>query len=43
VDEVLYLNLDKEIQGKCEKDVSGHIKKANTNWAAIKGKSPGEL
>ena len=43
VDGVLYLNLDKGIQGKWEKDIPGHVKKANTNWAEIKEKSPGKL
>lgn len=43
VDGALYLNLDKGIQRKWEKDISGHIKKANANWTEIKGKRPGEL
>mgnify|MGYP001171536646 FL=1 len=40
VEGVLYLNLDKGIQGQWEKDISGHIKKANTNWTQIQEKSP---
>ncbi len=43
VDGVLYLNLDKGIQDKWEKDIPGHIRKANTNWAEIKEKTPGAL
>ncbi|MGB0371161.1 MAG: YHS domain-containing (seleno)protein [Opitutales bacterium] len=35
VDGVLYLNLDKDIQGKWSEDIRGHITKANQNWAKI--------
>ena len=43
VDGTLYLNLDKGIQVKWEKDVPGNIKKADKNWTAIKDKAPGDL
>lgn len=43
VDGTLYLNLDKGIQEKWQKDIPGHIKKANANWSDIKDKSPGAL
>ncbi|GKS59562.1 hypothetical protein YTPLAS18_30890 [Nitrospira sp.] len=43
VDGKLYLNLDKGIQEKWEKDVPGHITKADVNWADIKNKAPGAL
>lgn len=43
VDGKLYLNLDKDIQTKWEKDIPGHIKKADTNWSAIKDKAPRDL
>ncbi len=31
----LYLNFNKTIQARWEKDISGHITKANQNWPAI--------
>lgn len=43
VDGTLYLNLDKDIQKKWEKDIPGYIKKAEANWAKIKDKAPGDL
>ncbi len=43
VDGVLYLNLDKGIQEKWQKDIPGYIKKSNANWADIKDTSPDAL
>jgi hypothetical protein len=43
VDGRLYLNLDKDIQMKWEKDIPGYIKKAEANWPKIKDKAPGDL
>ncbi len=43
VDGKLYVNLDKSIQGKWDKDVPGYIKKADANWSDIKDKAPGDL
>ena len=43
VDGTLYLNLDKGIQVKWEKDVPKNIKKTDKNWTAIKDKAPGDL
>ena len=40
VNGILYLNLDKGIQEKWEKDVPGYIKKGDANWATIKDKKP---
>ena len=39
----LYLNLDKGIQQKWEKDIPGHILKAENNWDAIKDKNASNL
>ncbi len=39
----LYLNLDKGIQDKWQKDIPGFIKKADTNWVDIKDKAPDAL
>ncbi len=39
----LYLNLDKGIRDKWEKDIPGYIKKADANWIEIKDKSPDAL
>jgi YHS domain-containing protein len=39
----LYLNLNPDIQEQWEKDIPGHIAKANTNWPAIKDKAPADL
>jgi len=43
VDGTLYLNLDKGIQDKWQKDIPGHIKKANGNWSDIKDKAADAL
>jgi YHS domain-containing protein len=43
VDGTLYLNLDKGIQGKWNKDIPGYIKKADANWKEIKDKAPADL
>lgn len=43
VDGRLYMNLDPGIYQMWKKDVSGNIKKANTNWPKIKDKSPASL
>lgn len=43
VNDILYLNLDKGIQEKWEKDIPGYIKKGDTNWAMIKDKKPSDL
>ena len=43
VEGTLYLNLDKGIQEKWQKDIPGHIKKADANWSEIKDKSPDAL
>ncbi len=43
VDGKLYLNLDTKIQAMWNKDVSGNIMKADSNWSQIKDKSPSEL
>ena len=43
VDGKLYLNLDKDIQKTWNKDISGYIAKAETNWADIEHKNPAEL
>jgi YHS domain-containing protein len=39
----LYLNLDKSIQQKWEKDIPGYIKNGDANWATIKDKKPSDL
>jgi YHS domain-containing protein len=39
----LFLNLDGDIQRKWEKDLSGHIRKADVNWPGIEEKAPAEL
>jgi YHS domain-containing protein len=39
----LFLNLDDDIQKKWEKDLSGHIQKADANWPEIEEKAPAEL
>ncbi len=43
LDGKLYLNLDKNIQAKWDKDIPGYIKKANSNWSDIKDKAPDDL
>ena len=39
VDGKLYVNLDREIGGLFEKDLSGHIANADKNWPALKPKA----
>ena len=39
----LYLNLDKGIQQKWQKDIPGFIKKADSNWVTMKDKKPSDL
>ena len=39
----LYLNLDKGIQQKWDKDTPGYIKKADANWIEIKEKAASDL
>jgi YHS domain-containing protein len=43
VDGTLYLNLDKGIQDKWQKDIPGFIKKGTANWSDIKDKSADAL
>ena len=43
VDGKLYLNLDRDIQSKWNKDIPGYIDQANTNWTEIKDKAPSDL
>ena len=43
VDGKLYLNLDRDIQKKWEKDVPGQIGTADANWLKIKDKAPSDL
>lgn len=43
VDGALYLNLDKDIQSKWNKDVPGFIKKADSNWMKIRDKAAADL
>jgi YHS domain-containing protein len=43
VEGILYLNLDKDIQSKWDKDIPGYIKKADANWPEILGKAPADL
>jgi hypothetical protein len=35
VDGKLYLNLNKDIQGKWMKDIPGYIEKADRNWPGV--------
>jgi YHS domain-containing protein len=39
----LYLNLDKSIQGKWEKNIEGYIQQADANWSKIRDKAPTDL
>jgi YHS domain-containing protein len=39
----LYMNLDKNIQGKWEKNIEGYIKQADANWTKIRDKAPSDL
>jgi YHS domain-containing protein len=43
VDDVLYLNLDANIQDRWLADVSGMIKDGNNNWEKIENVSPAKL
>ena len=43
VDGKLYLNLDRGIQRKWQKDEPGHIKTADANWLKVKDKAPSDL
>ena len=43
VDDVLYLNLSKDIQGRWVTDIPGYIEKADVNWDEIEGAEPAEL
>ena len=43
VGDKLYLNLDKGIQQKWEKDIPGYIVKAEKNWGEIKDKNASDL
>lgn len=43
VDDKLYLNLSEEVVKLWNKDIKGHIKTANTNWADIKDVDPSKL
>jgi len=43
VDGKLYLNIDKGIQKKWNKDRKGNIKKANKNWKEIKNRTVASL
>ena len=35
VDQKLYLNYDADVQKKWDKDIPGHIRKADQNWPAV--------
>jgi YHS domain-containing protein len=39
----LYVNLDRGIQAKWNKDIPDYIKTANANWVKIKDQAPGDL
>lgn len=43
VDGKLYLNLNQRVQGLWSKDISGYIKKADSNWPKIKEIDPSKL
>ncbi len=43
VDGKLYLNLSRDAQKAWNKDIPGHIVKADTNWPKIVDKKPSEL
>jgi YHS domain-containing protein len=43
LDGTLYLNLDNKIQGIWNKDISGNIQKAESNWVEIKNKKASDL
>ena len=39
----LYLNLDRDIQNKWNKDIPGYIKTGDRNWVEIREKAPADL
>lgn len=39
----LYVNLDRDIQGKWNEDIPGYINTANSNWKEIRDKAPADL
>lgn len=43
VDDVLYLNLSKDIHDRWEGDIPGFIEKADGNWTEIADRDPAEL
>ena len=43
VNGTLYVNLDRGIQSKWNKDIPGHIKTGDANWKEIKDKAPADL
>lgn len=43
VDGTLYLNLNEDIQSKWSEDITGNIKKADTNWPKIRSVAPDKL
>lgn len=43
VDGTLYLNLNPDVQKLWNKDIPGHIRKAEGNWPKIQDKAPWEL
>ena len=43
VDGKLYLNLNPDMQKKWERDIPGHMTKADTNWSVMQDKAPAEL
>ena len=43
VDDVLYLNLSKDIQERWVTDIPGYIEKADVNWENIEDADPAEL
>ena len=43
VDGTLYLNLDRGIQSKWNKDTHGYIQTGDANWKDIKEKAPSDL
>jgi hypothetical protein len=43
VDGKLSLNLNPDMQKTWERDIPGHMTKADTNWSVIQDKAPAEL
>jgi hypothetical protein len=43
VDGKLSLNLNPDMQKKWERDIPGHMTKADTNWSVMQDKAPAEL